>query len=128
MADVRPFPKKKREPPPPPPGGWPAWHQRLARDGSGRIIADLDNVLVALRGEEKLQFAVAFNEMMQHSIVTRSWPRVEEADPPAKPIPHEVDDNDVSSLQQWLQRMGIRRIGREIVGQAIEHFVRNVRG
>lgn len=122
MADVRLFPRKKREPPPPPPGGWPSWHEKLARDERGRVISDLDNVLIALRSEEKLQFAVAFNEMMQHSVVTRPWPRVEEADPAAKPIPHEVDDNDVSSLQQWLQRMGIRRIGREIVGQAIEHF------
>jgi predicted P-loop ATPase len=121
-------PKRKRKkappPPPPPPGGWPSWHAGLARDDRGRIISDLDNVMIALRGEEKMQGATAFDAMMQHSLVTREWPRVVEANPPARPIPHEIDDDDISRLQQWLQRMGLRRVGREIVGQAVEHLAR----
>jgi predicted P-loop ATPase len=119
-----PTPRQRRPPPPPPPGGWPDWHARLRRDDRGRVISDLDNTLIALRGAEQLQFAASFDEMMQHSLVSREWPRVDEADPALKPIPHEIDDDDITRLQQWLQRMGIARIGREIVGQAVEHFAR----
>ena len=111
-------PIRQRQRPP----GAGEWWDRLERDDKGRIVADLDNVLVALRGAEQFQLAVAFDEMMMHSIVTREWPRVPEADPADKPVPRETDDDDISSLQQWLQRMGIRRIGREIVGQAVEHL------
>ena len=123
-------PKRKRTkkaPPPPPPGGWPSWHARLARDDRGRIISDIDNVLVALRGAEELQLACVYDEMLNASMVTRAWPKVAELAADERPIPREVDDDDVTRLQQWLQRMGLRRVGREIVGQAIEHFARDRR-
>lgn len=128
--NVRPFPARRprrREPPPPPPGGWPEWRERLSTDDRGRIISDLDNVLFALRAAEEMRFACSFDEMLQHSLVTRQWPKVPEYDAEDRPVPHEVDDDDITRLQQWLQRMGIRRIGREVVGQAVEHFARDRR-
>lgn len=111
--------KQQRPPPPPPPGGWPSWHSRLFKDDRGRIVADLANVLIALRGEEKLVGAIAYDEMMQHSIVMREWPKGPEAEP-VKPVPHETGDDDLGRLTEWLQIMGLRRIGREIVGLAVE--------
>jgi predicted P-loop ATPase len=114
--------RRKKDPSSPPPGGWPAWHSRLARDRN-RIIADLANVLVALRGEERMMLACAFDEMAQHSLVTREWPRAPDADP-VKPVPHETDDDDIARLTEWLQHMGIRKVGREVVGQAVEVFAR----
>jgi predicted P-loop ATPase len=120
--------KRKPKPPPePPPGGWPAWRDKLAKDDRGRIIADLDNVLVALDGEHSVRLAIAYDEMLQHSLVMLEWPKVAEFDGPERTYPHEVDDDDITRLQQWLQRMGIRRIGREIVGQAVEHLARRRR-
>lgn len=106
------------------PDGVGDWWNRLRRDDRGRIIPDLDNVLIALRGDNRMSYAVAFDEMMQHSIITREWPRVDEADPAPKPIPREVDDDAIAGLQQWLQRSGLARVGREIVGQAVEHIAR----
>ena len=119
--------KRKAKPAPtPPPGGWPDWLARLRRDDRGRVIPDLANVLIALRGEEKLAEACAFDEMLQHSIVQKPWPRLPDAKP-AQPPPHETDDDDIGRLQEWLQRMGLPRIGREIVGQAVEVFARERR-
>ena len=112
--------------PQPPPGGWPAWRDLLRRDDRGRVIADLANVLIALRGEEKLMMACAFDEMAQHSIVQREWPCAPNAEP-VQPPPHEVNDDDLTRLQEWLQFMGIPRVGREIVGQAVEAFARERR-
>ena len=111
--------RKAKPPPPPPPGGWPDWLSRLRRDDRGRVIPDLDNVLIALRGEERLAGAITFDEMRQHSLVAKAWPHVPDGKPGADP-PHETGDDDIARLQQWLQRMGIPRIGREIVGQAVE--------
>jgi hypothetical protein len=124
---VVPFTRKRKKPPPaPPPGGWPAWHSRLRRDDRGRIIADLANVLIAVRGEDQLVGACAFDEMLQHSIVQKEWPRLPDASP-VQPPPHETNDDDIGRLQEWLQRMGIPRVGREVVGQAVEIFARERR-
>jgi len=121
-----PTPRPRRPPPPPPPGGWPGWHQLLRRDDRGRVIPDLANVLIALREEPDLTFAMAYNEMLQHSIVMTEWPRGRRA-LPGQPTPHETDDDDISRLQEWLQERGIPRIGREIVGQAVEVYARERR-
>jgi predicted P-loop ATPase len=121
-----PTPRQRRPPPPPPPGGWPGWHQLLRRDDRGRVIPDLANVLIALREEPELTFAMGYNEMLQHSIVMSEWPRGRRA-LSAQPAPHETDDDDVSRLQEWLQERGIPRIGREIVGQAVEVYARERR-
>ena len=118
--------KTKKPPPPPPPGGWPPWLGRLRRDDRGRVIPDLANVLIALRNEEKLLAACGFDEMLQHSIVQREWPRAPDADP-VQPPPHETNDDDITRIQEWLQFMGMPRVGRETVGQAIEAFARERR-
>jgi predicted P-loop ATPase len=111
--------QKRKKQQPPPPGGWPPWFAELRRDERGRVIANLDNVLIALRGEERLAGAITFDEMRQHSLVAKAWPCAPEGKPGAPP-PHETADDDIARLQQWLQRMGISRVGREIVGQAVE--------
>jgi predicted P-loop ATPase len=111
--------RRKKPPPTPPPGGWPAWVGRLRRDDRGRVIADLANVLIALRGEESVYLGVAFDEMLQYPIVTRVWPHTPEAQP-IKSAPHEVGDDDVNRLQEWLQAFGLPRVSRETVRQAVE--------
>jgi hypothetical protein len=124
---VVPFERKRRrrEPPPPPPGGWPSWNDKLRRE-NGRVIPDLANALIALREERELAFAMSFNEMLQRSIVDAEWPHAPRA-LPAAPPPHEVGDDDVSRLQEWLQHMGMPRVGRETVKQAVEVYARERR-
>jgi predicted P-loop ATPase len=118
-------PRRKRTPPPPPPGGWASWWDKLRRD-NGRVIPDLANVLIALREDQALVFAMAFNEMRQRSIAMTEWPLAARALPGEKP-PHEIGDDDITRLQEWLQHMGLPRIGREIVAQAVEAFARERR-
>lgn len=127
VTRLDPTKKRKRQPkppPPPPPGGWPDWFGRLRRDERGRVIPDLRNVMIGLRGEEKLIEAAAFNAMLQHSIKTKEWPDMPDVDKPIQTYPREVTDDDIGRLQEWLQAMGLPRIGREIVGQAVEIFAR----
>jgi predicted P-loop ATPase len=118
-------PRRKRTPPPPPPGGWASWWDKLRRD-NGRVIPDLANVLIALREDQALVFAMAFNEMRQRSIAMTEWPLAARA-LAGEPPPHEIGDDDITRLQEWLQHMGLPRIGREIVAQAVEAFARERR-
>jgi predicted P-loop ATPase len=115
-----------RSKPKPPPGDRPPWFAELRRDDRGRVIPDLANVLIALREEQQLKLAMGFNEMLQHSIVMAEWPHASRA-LAGEPAPHETTDDDIARLQEWLQRMGVPRIGREIVGQAVEVFARERR-
>jgi predicted P-loop ATPase len=116
---------RKRKPPTPPPGGFASWWDKLRRD-NGRVIPDLANVLIALREDQALVFAMAFNEMRQRSIAMTEWPLGPRALAGEKP-PHEIGDDDITRLQEWLQHMGLPRIGREIVAQAVEAFARERR-
>jgi predicted P-loop ATPase len=122
QAKVVPFDQKKRKKREAPPGGWPAWHAKLRSD-NGRIIPDLANVLVVLRNEPQLAFAVAFHEMRGRALVTAVWPQAPGAEPGAR-TPHELTEDDASRLQEWLQHMAMPKIGRETVTQAIEVFAR----
>jgi predicted P-loop ATPase len=125
VSNVTPFPKgrKRKPPPPPPPGGWPPWHPLLRRDDRGRVIPDLRNVLIALRGEQSIAYGIAFDEMLQRALVTRIWPHAAGAQP-IRAVPHEIGDDDLTRLQEWLQAMAIPRVGRETVSQAVEAVAR----
>jgi predicted P-loop ATPase len=111
--------KRKKPPPTPPPGGWPAWLPLLRRDDRGRVIADLANVLIALRNEQGYADAFAFDEMAQAINVTHAPPIVVWAEAGKKP-PRLFDPEDITRTQDWLQQMGILRVGPETVRHAIE--------
>lgn len=125
VVQFDPTKRRKRKPPPPPPGGFPPWYDALIKD-NGRVIPDLANVLIALRNDQALTFAMAFNEMRQRSIAMTEWPLAAQSlqtDPP----PHEIGEDDITQLQEWLQHRGMPRIGREMVAQAVEKFARERR-
>lgn len=129
--NVTPFdPKRRRKKPKPAPavplGGWPSWHDKLRRDDRGRIVNDLANALIALRADPEFDHAAAYNEMRQHSLVNRVWPRAPDAEPGEDPV-REVTDDDIGRLQEWLQVMGIPRVSRETVHQAVEIIAREHR-
>src|SRR5262249_7993270 len=46
---------------------------------------------------------------------------------PAPPPPRQLTDDDVGRLQDWLQFMGLRGVGRETVGQAAHIVARDYR-
>ena len=95
------------------------WVTLLRRDGRGRAYPDLANVLIALRNAPELKDAFGFDEMRQETTVRAALPRIPGAGEGEQP-PKSLTDDDVSRVQEWLQHMSLPRIGREIVGQAIE--------
>lgn len=99
------------------------WQALLARDDRGRVITDLANILIGLRGEACLKDAFRFDEMRQESWLFAPIPNGHPGEPP----PKKVNDDDISRLQEWLQAMTIRRAGRETVGQAVEELAREFR-
>jgi predicted P-loop ATPase len=121
-ADVAAAKRKKTERGPPKRGGWLG---RCLADDKDRIIANLANAMIALRSDESLSGAFAFDEMQQDVILLERLPVAPDGkhagcDPPPRP----VRDEDVSQLQEWLQHQGLPRIGREIVHQAVDQRAR----
>lgn len=118
--NIHPFPpqRRRRTPPPPPPGGWPEWHARLRKD-NGRVIPDLANALIALRGERAFLEAFAFDDMLK-SVKALAPPPIGAAASPGPPTPRLAAPEDYSRTQEWLQTMGLPRIGRDVVQIALE--------
>ena len=102
----------------PPP---PRWLRDCMRDDKGRIVVNLANAMTALRGAPELEGLFTYDQMLQAPLLNKEIPRVEsneEPGPPANPRP--VTDADVSSLQEWLQRAGLARIGKDTTHQAVD--------
>jgi predicted P-loop ATPase len=95
------------------------WVTLLRTDDRGRIYPDLANVLIALRNEPSLAAALAFNEMLNETEIQKPLPQAPGSSQ-GKPPPKSLTDDDVGRLQEWLQHHGMPRIGRDIVGQAVE--------
>jgi|HubBroStandDraft_5_1064220.scaffolds.fasta_scaffold31414_1 predicted P-loop ATPase len=104
----------------------PAWSAALRRDGRGKVYPDLANVLIALRSEPQLRDALAFDEMLQESMLQKI-PPIAPGSTPGEDPPKKVTDDDVGRLQEWLQHVGLPKIGRETVGQAVEIRARDRR-
>jgi predicted P-loop ATPase len=95
------------------------WIALLRSDQRGRIYPDLANVLIALTNEPVLIEAFAFDEMLNETTVRSPLPPAR-AGAEGEETPHRLTDDDVGRLQEWLQHHGMPRVGREIVGQAVE--------
>jgi predicted P-loop ATPase len=117
MNEVVPLPVKKsrlrRSEPP--------WFAGMVRDDRGRVLAVLANILVALRNAPEIAEVVSFDDMLKAPILAAALPRVEEAAAgDAAPPPRPLRDTDVTQLQEWLQRQGLPKIGRDTTHQAID--------
>ena len=88
-------------------------------DERGRILPILRNAALALRKAPELKDAFRFDELQQLVIVDKPLPLAESAEPRSTAHPRPLSDGDVSQVQEWLQHMGVPKIGRETTGQAI---------
>jgi predicted P-loop ATPase len=104
----------------------PAWNAALRRNGNGVVYPDLANVLIALRSEPQLRDALAFDEMLQESMLQKPPPVAPNSTPGEEP-PKKVTDDDVGRVQEWLQHVGLPKIGQQTVGQAVELRARDRR-
>jgi hypothetical protein len=67
----------------------PPWFRDLRKGDKGRVIPDLRNTLIAVRGEPVLARAFAFNEMLQDSMLLAPLPSAPGA-LPSPPPPRQI--------------------------------------
>ena len=95
----------------------PPWLGAAIRDDRDRPVANLANAMLALRNAPELATAFALDAMLNMPMVTATLP-AEDAEAIERPRP--VRDTDVSQVQEWMQRAGLPRIGKDTVHQAVD--------
>jgi predicted P-loop ATPase len=95
---------------------------QIVTDERGRLVANVANVLAVLRNVSDVERCFAYDEMRCAAVLVAPLPSVtgkieNEAD--ERGI-REVRDTDATQLQEWLQHVGLPKIGREQVFQAVD--------
>jgi predicted P-loop ATPase len=81
---------------------------------------NLFNVMLALREDRRVADLFAYDEMLRASILIRPAPGIVIQNDDAIFAPRPVRDDDVSVLQELLQKSGIEKIGKDIVHQGVD--------
>ncbi len=92
------------------------WFARLILDDHKRPFANLANAAVALENDDALSGAFTRDLMARCTLLSRRLP----GEDGAEPLPRPVRDCDVARVQRYLQTIGLPRMGREAIGDAIE--------
>ena len=96
------------------------WLATALLDDRGRVLANLANIMVALRTAPEIAGSFAFDEMMRAPILMQALPLADGIASDLGPYPRPVRDADVSQLQEWAQRAGLPRIGMDMTHQAVD--------
>src|SRR5262249_3121751 len=95
------------------------WLGSAQCDSRAEPRANLFNTMLALREDPRIIDLFAYDEMLRAPILTRPVPgKVMHVNGGFEPRP--VRDDDVSTLQELLQRLGLEKIGKDIVHQAVD--------
>jgi len=105
-VNVEPFPKLS------------SWLSQSLTDERGRPLPVLANAMLALRRDAGLTDAFAFDEMLSAPMLQH------EIGHPLMTALRPLADADITNLQNYLQRNGLPRIGREPVRDAVEAYAR----
>jgi predicted P-loop ATPase len=108
-------PRKKPEP-----KALAPWLAGAVVDDRKRVLANLANVMVALRTAPEICDSFTYDEMLRAPLLVRPLPAIEGSPDDDGPFPRPVRDTDVSALQEWLQHRGLPKIGRETTHQAVD--------
>ncbi len=90
-----------------------AWLTHCQRNDDGNLRSNLANTLVALREAPRLREMFAYDEMLRAPILMQSL-----AEQPFECRP--VRDDDVTAVQEWLQRAGLTSVSKDTVHQAVD--------
>lgn len=99
---------------------WRATADRHESKGEKKLIRDITSVLAALRHEPTLASCFAHDDMLNDAVVIKELPAALGAPALDGPLPRPISEADITRLQEWLQRNGLSRIGRDMVYHAIE--------
>lgn len=95
------------------------WLASCQVDAHASPRANLFNAMLALRMDRRLEGCFAYDEMLRAPVLRASVPgAVVEHSPPVLPRP--VRDEDVTLVQEFLQRAGLETIGKDVVHQAVD--------
>ena len=97
------------------------WLSKCIKDDRSCVVSNLANLLVGLRAAPELVGAFAFDEMQRAPILTKELPVAPGGSVASNAhLPRMVRDTDVSQLQEWLQHMGMPKIGKDQTHQAVD--------
>jgi predicted P-loop ATPase len=95
----------------------PGWLGACIVSETGKPLANLANVLTALRTDPELCNALAYDEMQRAPMLLH---------PIGNPLSvagmRPLIDKDVSDIQDYLQHAGLKRVGRDDVRHAVEAY------
>lgn len=83
----------------------------------GKPINNLANVLIALRFDPALCDVVALDEMLQRPFLMKPLPG--DANP-GQFVPRPLTDQDVTRLQEIIQRAGLKNVGKDVLHNAVD--------
>jgi predicted P-loop ATPase len=93
----------------------PEWLDDAVLGQGGKPLAVLASTLAALRGEPAFQKLLAYDEMSRTPMLVQSL-----EDPAAPFEPRPLTDADVAVIQERLQRLGLKRLSRDVAHQAAD--------
>lgn len=95
------------------------WLRKCLTGLTGNPIAVLDSACLALELDPALRDALAYDEMLRAPVL------LHEIGDPVKPSAARLlTDDDLTDIQRWLQRAGLKRIAREPVRNAVRNYAR----
>jgi predicted P-loop ATPase len=102
-------------------GRKPDWLDLCISDGRkhAKPVANLANVLIALRHDPGLRGALAYDQMLCAPMLLHDI-----GDPLSDIGLRPLADSDVSDIQAYIQHAGLKRIGRDDVRHAVESYAR----
>lgn len=93
------------------------WLYECQTTDRGEPIGNVANAMVALRRDERLRDAFAYDEMLRAVIAVAPLP----GDEPGGDFIHRpVRDVDVSMVQEYLQLAGLKKLGKDTAHQAVD--------
>jgi predicted P-loop ATPase len=93
------------------------WLGQCLCSSAGRPLPVLHNAMLALQLDPAVQDCVARDDMFCGALLTR---RIPGSTLDSERLPRPVTDEDVGTLQVWLQQAGLCRIGKDAVHQAVD--------
>jgi predicted P-loop ATPase len=91
------------------------WQAGCLLDSKGNALPVLANALDGLRGDPALADCFAYDEMLCAPMLMVALPGQDELH-----MLRPLTDNDVGVVQEYLQRQGLTRIGKDIMHQAVD--------
>ena len=112
----------KRRPRRPAKQPYSGWLADCAKDDKGNPLGNLANAAHALRCEPAISELFGFDEFRSTKMLEGPVPKPGEADwlPDDDFVPRPVCDNDVNQLQEYLQSVGLPRLGKDTTYQAVD--------